>query len=66
MEEERSVESIVRMTGLDEESVAHWVLQLDRNEYKRHQAAIVLKVSSRTFGRGRPMPMALHWAPPSD
>ena len=39
---------------------------IDRNEYKRHQAAIVLKVSPRTFGRGRPMPLALRWAPPSD
>ena len=65
VEEERSVDSIVRLTGLDHDTVAHWVVQLDRNEYKRHQAAIVLKVSSRTFGRGRPMPLALRWAPPS-
>ena len=65
VEEERSVDSIVRLTGLDHDVVAHWVVQLDRNEYKRHQAAIVLKVSSRTFGRGRPMPLALRWVPPS-
>ena len=66
VEEERSVETIVERTGLDHDEVERWVTQIDRNEYKRHQAAIVLKVSSRTFGRGRPMPLALRWAPPSD
>jgi len=66
VEEECSVETIVRRTGIERSEVERWVTQLDRNEYKRHQAAIVLKVSSRTFGRGRPMPLALRWAPPSD
>ncbi|MDG2032001.1 MAG: NAD+ synthase [Phycisphaerales bacterium] len=63
VEEELSLATIVERTGLDAATVRHWVELLDRNEYKRHQAAIVLKVSPRTFGRGRPMPMALRWTP---
>jgi NAD+ synthase (glutamine-hydrolysing) len=66
VEEELSLATIVDRTGLDAATVRHWVELLDRNEYKRNQAAIVLKVSPRTFGRGRPMPMALRWVPPSD
>ena len=65
VEEELSLATIVERTGLDAATVRHWVELLDRNEYKRNQAAIVLKVSPRTFGRGRPMPMALRWTPPS-
>ena len=66
VEEELSLATIVERTGLDAATVRHWVELLDRNEYKRNQAAIVLKVSPRTFGRGRPMPMALRWTPLSD
>lgn len=66
VEQERSLKVIVEKTGMPEAEVRRWVDLLDRNEYKRHQAAIVLKVSPRTFGRGRPMPLAVRWAPPSD
>ncbi len=35
-----------------------WVLrQLDRNEYKRRQAPVVLRVSSKAFGIGRRIPI---------
>lgn len=33
--------------------------QLDRNEYKRRQAPVILKVTSRAFGPGRRMPLAM-------
>lgn len=35
-----------------------WCRIIDQQQYKRDQAAIVLKVSPRSFGRGRPMPAA--------
>jgi len=38
------------------------VLQLvDRNEYKRRQAVIGSKISSRAFGRERRYPMVNGW-----
>jgi len=44
--------------GYDRETVA-WVLRaVDRNEYKRWQAAPGLKVTSKAFGMGRRMPVA--------
>jgi NAD+ synthetase len=43
--------------GVDATTV-RWVLhQLDRNEYKRRQAPIVLRVSPKAFGLGRRMPI---------
>lgn len=66
IEGERSRQAIVAETGIDDALVGRFVDLIDRNEHKRHQAPIVLKVSSRTFGRGRPMPIAARWVPPSD
>ena len=34
------------------------IRKVDRNEYKRKQAACGLKVTSRAFGTGRRMPIA--------
>ena len=43
--------------GATQETVA-WVLrQIDRNEYKRRQAPIVLRVSSKAYGTGRRLPI---------
>ena len=66
IEEECSQETIVRRTGLDPALVSRFVSMFDRQEFKRHQAAVVLKISQRAFGRGRPMPIAGRWAPGSD
>lgn len=66
VEEELSLARIVERTGFEDELVRRFVDMIDQSEYKRHQAPIVLKVSSRTFGRGRPMPIAARWVPPSD
>ncbi|MFZ5448720.1 MAG: NAD+ synthase [Thermodesulfobacteriota bacterium] len=44
--------------GLDPETV-RWVLRaIDRNEYKRRQAAPGLKITSKAFGMGRRIPIA--------
>jgi len=44
--------------GLDPE-VVNWVIRaIDRNEYKRRQAAPGLKVTSKAFGMGRRIPIA--------
>lgn len=44
--------------GHDEKTVRWLVRQIDRNEYKRSQAAPGLKVTSTAFGIGRRMPIA--------
>jgi NAD+ synthase (glutamine-hydrolysing) len=45
-----------------EPSTVRWVLQnVNRNEYKRRQAAPGLKVSTRAFGAGRRMPIAARY-----
>ncbi|AEB08560.1 NAD+ synthase [Desulfobacca acetoxidans] len=47
--------------GFDPETV-RWVIQaVDRNEYKRRQAAPGLKVTSKAFGSGRRMPIAARY-----
>ncbi|MEN6391844.1 MAG: NAD+ synthase [Syntrophomonas sp.] len=47
--------------GFDKETVSWVVKQVDRNEFKRRQAAPGLKVSSKAFGGGRRMPIAARW-----
>jgi len=48
---------LVRM-GFDADIVKQVVAKVDRNEYKRHQAAPGLKVTSKAFGYGRRYPLA--------
>lgn len=57
VDEGRSPEDIVR-SGFDRRVVAWVVAAVDRNEYKRRQAAPGLKVSSKAFGAGRRLPIA--------
>ena len=61
IESEQSVEEIIEATGLDGAMVRRFAGMIDRAQHKREQAAIVLKVSPRAFGRGRPMPVAMRW-----
>ncbi|HEX2952598.1 MAG TPA: NAD+ synthase [Bacillota bacterium] len=57
IEEGLSAEELVA-EGLDRETV-EWVIRaINRNEYKRRQAAPGLKVTSKAFGVGRRMPIA--------
>jgi len=57
VEEERSAEEIIEC-GFEPATVEQVIVTVDRNEYKRKQAAIGLKVTGRAFGSGRRMPVA--------
>jgi NAD+ synthase (glutamine-hydrolysing) len=43
--------------GADRELVRRIVARLDRNEYKRRQAPLVLRVTEKAFGTGRRLPI---------
>ncbi len=58
VEEQRSIEEIVAQ-GYDREIVEKVIRMIQVNEYKRRQAAIGLKVTTRAFGPGRRMPIAM-------
>ena len=49
--------------GHDEHLVRRITSMVDRNEYKREQAAPGLKVTGRAFGMGRRLPIAQRYAP---
>ena len=55
--QEKSPEEIVA-AGFDAQTVQKIVRLVDTSEYKRKQAALGLKVTSRAFGVGRRMPIA--------
>ena len=55
--ESLTIDEIVER-GLDRELVAGVLRMVGRAEYKRRQAAPVLKVTPRAFGTGRRMPIA--------
>lgn len=57
VEHDRSVDEIVSL-GFNREVVKRIATLVDRNEYKRKQAPVGLKVTSRAFGSGRRMPIA--------
>ncbi|HEX7026200.1 MAG TPA: NAD+ synthase [Gammaproteobacteria bacterium] len=56
LEEEKSISSIVA-DGFDEEIVREVVKKVNRNEYKRRQAAPGVKITKRAFGRERRYPI---------
>lgn len=62
---ERDAARIAQQHSLEEGFVRRWTEAIERAEYKRLQVPLVLKVSSRTFGRGRRMPIAGRFRPPS-
>ncbi len=59
IEEERGVEDTADHTGLDLAFVRSIIASIDRAQFKRDQAAVIPKISPRTFGRGRPMPIVM-------
>ncbi len=59
IEDLKGYDEIVRM-GFDPTIVQDILSRIDRNEYKRHQAAPGLKVTSKAFGYGRRYPLAKH------
>ena len=57
IEENLDIKEIIKK-GYDEQTVNWTVNTLLKTEYKRKQAAIILKVSKRAFGQGWRMPVA--------
>ena len=57
VEDAKGVDEIIRM-GYDEKIVREIIRKVNRNEYKRQQAAPGIKVTSKAFGSGRRMPIA--------
>lgn len=58
VEENRSAAAIAAELGRPEELVRDIARKVDRNEYKRQQAAPGLRVTSKAFGMGRRFPIA--------
>ena len=58
IEEYGSAEEIARAQGVDLELVRRVIRLVEISEYKRQQAAPVLKVSRKSFGMGRRFPIA--------
>ena len=56
LEEHRSIKDIVAM-GYDQDIVKDVIRRIRINEYKRQQAALGLKVTSKAFGYGRRYPI---------
>ncbi len=56
LEQEKSMESIIA-AGFDEAVVKDVIKKIDRNEYKRRQAAPGAKITKRAFGRERRYPI---------
>jgi NAD+ synthase (glutamine-hydrolysing) len=63
IEEVNCPEEIAAKTGYDLKLVRNIAALVDRNEYKRKQAAPGLKITSRAFGFGRPFPIAQRFVP---
>jgi NAD+ synthase (glutamine-hydrolysing) len=62
VEEDRTLEEIVAM-GYDGATVRRVAMLVDRNEYKRRQAPIGVKITPRAFGRDRRLPIASRYRP---
>lgn len=56
IEQDRTPEELIR-EGLDEAAVKRVVTLIDRNEYKRRQAAPGVRITARAFGRDRRYPI---------
>ena len=63
IEEVKAPEQIAAELGSDLKLVREIAALVDRNEYKRKQAAPGLKITSRAFGFGRPFPIAQRFIP---
>ncbi len=63
IEDLRGPQEIADKYGFELKLVREIALHVDRNEYKRKQAAPGLKITSRAFGFGRPFPIAQRFVP---
>jgi NAD+ synthase (glutamine-hydrolysing) len=62
VEDDRTLGEIIAM-GFDEATVSRVVGLVDRNEYKRRQAPLGVKITPRAFGRDRRLPIANRYKP---
>ncbi|MBI5063493.1 MAG: NAD(+) synthase, partial [Desulfatitalea sp.] len=62
VEEARCADELIA-AGHEARIVADVIARVDRNEYKRHQAAPGLKVTAKAFGEGRRYPLAKRFNP---
>lgn len=62
VEQDYSAEAVIR-AGYDRDTVYRVVRMVDRNEYKRRQAAIGPRVTRRAFGKDRRYPITNGWRP---
>lgn len=60
IELQRGLGEITAM-GFDERTVKKIISLIDRQEFKRFQAAPIIKLSSKSFGTGRRLPLAQKW-----
>ncbi|HET9743613.1 MAG TPA: NAD+ synthase [Terriglobales bacterium] len=58
VERYKTAEQIAEERGYERKFVESVICMIERNEYKRQQAAPVLKVSQKSFGPGRRFPIA--------
>jgi len=59
IEQDMDREDIEDELDIDSEVINTVLALVDRAEFKREQASVILKVSPRTFGRGRRMPIVM-------
>ena len=57
----QDMDTIVSSTGFDEDLVRGVLSAVDRNEYKRRQAAPGLRISGKAFGIGRRIPIVMKY-----
>ncbi|MDX1428908.1 MAG: NAD+ synthase [Rhodothermales bacterium] len=62
VEGQKDLDHIVGATGFDEGLVRRILDIVDRNEYKRRQAAPGIRVSTKAFGMGRRVPIVMRWS----
>ncbi len=60
IELQRSAEKIIT-DGIDADTVKKVIKLVERSEFKRYQAAPILKLSSKSFGAGRRWPLVQRW-----
>ena len=61
IDDRRSPENAGREADMDADVVARVERLLAFSEFKRYQATIIPKLSPRTFGRGREIPIVARW-----
>ncbi|MCK4743902.1 MAG: NAD+ synthase [Sulfuriflexus sp.] len=60
VEQDKTLEEIVA-EGFEQEIVARVISMVDRNEYKRRQAAPGVRITQKAFGRDRRYPITSHY-----